>query len=399
MLSASHAPPRHKAGPFVLEIDMQVHTGHRSPVSATLTVAAMLCFTGPAAAQILVLDPDDIMFSRNPPPSLLQFASSEPTLRSSASAMSTYQGSLRFTPCSDSGAFWACRELIDKRWTDDPDNRVSALVSDTSMASAERRASAFDYTEATPQINYSVFADITPATSHARARTDYGSNKAEAAAWNARSWTETRVQSAWDPEQSSITGYSQSSATASSIYTEVLTPDQDGQIILNFALEQHAGSGRPPMQGPGYDDLFSGDARGTLRVQVFNLDETIEYSWGEDFETRRTQEGFAIVGKDSTGRDGDEGPGTSFMSLAFDVVAGHRYSLVSALSVGADNNASADFYGTASLERILVTPGMTLTIGSGTTYAVATIPEPQTYAMLLAGLGVLGWVARRRPRA
>jgi len=358
----------------------------------------MLCFAGPSAAQVLTLGPDDITFRKNPPPGLLQFASNVPTLRSSASAMSTYKGSLRVTPCSDSGAFWACRNEIDKRWTDDPDNQTRSVVNDTSVARAERRATAFDYTEATPLINYSYFADITPATSHARARTDYGSNMAEAAAWNARSWTETRVQDAWDPVESSITGYSQSSAGASSIYTEVFTPDKDGQIILNFGLEQHAGSSRPSFQGPAYD-LFSGDASGTLSVQVFNLDDTIEYWWGESYETRRTQEGFAIVGRDSTGRDWDEGPGTSFMSVAFDVVAGNRYSLVSALDVGADDNASVDFYGTASLESILVTPGMNLAIGSGTTYAVAAIPEPQTYALLLAGLGVVGWAARRRQRA
>jgi hypothetical protein len=358
----------------------------------------MLCFAGPSAAQILTIGPDDVMLRENPPPALLQFASSVPTLQSSAGAMSTYKGSLRVTPCDDSGAFWACRQDIDRRWTDDPDNRTRSLVNDNSVASAERNASAFDYTDATPQINYSYFADITPATSFARARTNYGSNMAEAAAWNARSWTETRVQSAWDPEVSSITGYSQSAAGASSIYTEVLTPDKDGQVILNFGLEQHAGRARPSFQGPAYD-LFSGDAGGTLNVQVFNLDETIEYWWGESWETRRTREGFAIVGKDSTGRDWDEGPGTSFMSVAFDVVAGNRYSLVSALDVGADDNASADFYGTASLASIQVTPGMNLAIGSGTTYAVAAIPEPQTYALLLAGLGVVGWAARRRQRA
>ena len=28
--------------------------------------------------------------------------------------------------------------------------------------------------------------------------------------------------------------------------------------------------------------------------------------------------------------------------------------------------------------------------------AVAAVPEPETYAMMLAGLGLLGWAARRR---
>lgn len=370
---------------------MQVHTGRKSPVAATLTVAAMLCFAGPSTAQTLTFD----LERENPPPNLLPFASDVPTLQSSASAMSTYKGSLRFTPCSDSGAFWACRQLIDKRWTDDPDNRTGAVVSGTGVASAERSTKAFDSTEATSQSNTSYFADITPATSRARARTDFGSNMAEAAAWNARSWTETRVQNAWDSSESSITGYSQSAAGASSLYTEVFTPDQDGRMMLNFGLKQHAGSGRPSFAGPAYD-LFSAGGGGTLSVQVFNLDDTIEYWWGESYETRRTQEGFAIVGEGSTGRDRDEGAGTSFLQVAFDVVAGNRYSLVSELRVGADNNASADFYGTATLESILVTPGMKLAIGSGTTYAVAAIPEPQTYALLLVGLGLVGWAARRR---
>ena len=36
---------------------------------------------------------------------------------------------------------------------------------------------------------------------------------------------------------------------------------------------------------------------------------------------------------------------------------------------------------------------------NGVDLSVAAVPEPQTYAMLLAGLGVLGWAARRRKRA
>ena len=37
--------------------------------------------------------------------------------------------------------------------------------------------------------------------------------------------------------------------------------------------------------------------------------------------------------------------------------------------------------------------------GSLTANAVAPVPEPETYAMLLMGLGTVGWIARRRKKA
>ena len=41
--------------------------------------------------------------------------------------------------------------------------------------------------------------------------------------------------------------------------------------------------------------------------------------------------------------------------------------------------------------------GFSTTIsGPGVITAVAAVPEPETYAMLLAGLGLMGYVARRR---
>lgn len=367
----------------------------KRPLLFTLVTAALVfSLSGPSAA--LTFDPDLDIPVLNPPPGLLSYASEVATLESSAGATSVYRGSLRFTPCSDSGAFWACRALFDSGFSDLPANQTGSMANDASVVSAERTTSAFDYTDPTPQYLYSYFADITPATSHARAQTSFGSNRAQAAAWNGRSWTETRVRSASDPTESSINGYTQAFASASSTYTEILTPDRDGQIILQFELEQHAGSGRPGFSGPTHD-LFSGGADGSLEVQVFDLDRIITYSWGED-AAPNTLDGYAIVGRENTGRDEVEGPGTSFMSIVFDVVAGHRYSVVSQLRVEADDNASVDFYGTASLERILVTPGMNLAVGSGTAYAVAAIPEPQTGALLLAGLGLVSWVARRRSR-
>ena len=35
----------------------------------------------------------------------------------------------------------------------------------------------------------------------------------------------------------------------------------------------------------------------------------------------------------------------------------------------------------------------------GTQLAVSAVPEPETYAMMLAGLGMMGWVARRKKSA
>jgi hypothetical protein len=44
-----------------------------------------------------------------------------------------------------------------------------------------------------------------------------------------------------------------------------------------------------------------------------------------------------------------------------------------------------------------IAAGQSVTIGYSYTFAQA-VPEPETYAMLLAGLGLMGFVARRRQR-
>jgi hypothetical protein len=52
----------------------------------------------------------------------------------------------------------------------------------------------------------------------------------------------------------------------------------------------------------------------------------------------------------------------------------------------------SDFSHTAKLS--IDAPDMTFTSESG--YLLSPVPEPETYAILLAGLGVIGVVARRR---
>jgi len=64
-------------------------------------------------------------------------------------------------------------------------------------------------------------------------------------------------------------------------------------------------------------------------------------------------------------------------------------STTSAFHTGVPSNA-ADIYPTTS-----ATNGLLLKIDGSNTFTTS-VPEPETYAMMLAGLGLMGFVARRR---
>lgn len=117
-----------------------------------------------------------------------------------------------------------------------------------------------------------------------------------------------------------------------------------------------------------------------LQVQVQNLDAP----WPGEFWS------------ESIARTGEDGAGASFLSLSLQLTAGHRYSLRSVLQADAYNNGSADFYGTARLDRFVVSPGQSLSFASGTAYTVAVVPEPGSWALMLGGLAVVGRLAARR---
>lgn len=55
-----------------------------------------------------------------------------------------------------------------------------------------------------------------------------------------------------------------------------------------------------------------------------------------------------------------------------------------------------DFSNSANLVNIALPQGATASFASGETYNVTSVPEPAEYLMLLAGLGLVGWRARRR---
>lgn len=55
-----------------------------------------------------------------------------------------------------------------------------------------------------------------------------------------------------------------------------------------------------------------------------------------------------------------------------------------------------DFYNSANLVNIALPEGASASFTSGATYNVTAVPEPGEWMMLLAGLGLVGWRARRK---
>lgn len=69
--------------------------------------------------------------------------------------------------------------------------------------------------------------------------------------------------------------------------------------------------------------------------------------------------------------------------------------VVMSLSLISLLEGNVDFYNTASISMDLP-PGFSATTSSGLPLVFAPVPEPGTYAMVLTGLGLLGFAARRR---
>ena len=71
------------------------------------------------------------------------------------------------------------------------------------------------------------------------------------------------------------------------------------------------------------------------------------------------------------------------------------FKLTVTLNVNAANGGMADFTLATLGDSLYLPAGASLFSASGLPYAQA-VPEAETYAMMLAGLGLVGWAARRR---
>jgi hypothetical protein len=288
-----------------------------------------------------------------------------------------------------------------------------------------KSADAFDQTTPLPNVTAGgVWAGdasqgMTPVTSNAYGMTNWGSNHASA---SLSGFTQVNQSyngqfvvgaNSW-PMHVDSTNYSY--ATGRSIWEELYqigggtgTGQFTGTIHIDGTLAATAGSGNATI------DWSLKTFSNQLVASVYASYDAGADSWN--------------MGVFSNGQWTNTS-GTGTLTINEDVIGGYSFTYGAALYLKSDlltsvsGNAAADFSNTVQFTGMILPQGSTVYVLSGASaadYGISfggngsgticqnlacaaggggglPIPEPETYALLLSGLGVIAWVARRRGR-
>ena len=196
-------------------------------------------------------------------------------------------------------------------------------------------------------------------------------------------------------------GYSQSWA-ADALLTSFLSTANLANVSWNVMAGDGVGAHRMAMT---VSDGFSGDSNRTtaqLREWDGQMDSYLiavnAMMTGDQTNTATYNESIVATNADGAAFGGDSG-------VSFGSTLGSKLDFTNAGGIGGDLAFWMFYENTTTIAEVREwqfqstggTPGLWTLANNGTlTYAVAPVPEAETWAMLLAGLGLVGMIARRR---
>jgi len=186
-----------------------------------------------------------------------------------------------------------------------------------------------------------------------------------------------------------------------SVYSNFATPNVIGAADLKFAVQ--AGDGHPTFAPPAGSNLFlstsANEDISARNLQVFNMDFVDGYVTSSNNDTTNNTHGtaFNTAGANSY-QDGDafnsnfqNGVGDQWVGAVNFVSTGPASAGLNFFSL---TNSSANAAHAATITKYAGVWNFDATTAQ-LSY-VSAVPEADTYAMMLAGLGLVGFMARRR---
>ena len=184
-------------------------------------------------------------------------------------------------------------------------------------------------------------------------------------------------------------------AEARSGWRDAWTFNADGHFNANIKLD---GKSSTHTTNAFFPSTFSYSIGGTLGDWFYDLK-----VW--DVTNLSVSEFFELGGPTLVARVRDQAANAneqrasfaSTLALNFDFMAGVQYVVTAELGVAARNGREIDLYSTARLTDVLLTNGTNMNALSGHDYISTAMPEPQTTALMAAGLvGLALWGRRQR---